>query len=283
MNVLSLFDGIGAGRVVLNNLNIKLDNYYSSEIDKDCIKILNNNWKDIIHLGDIKNWKNWNLDKIDLILAGSPCQDLSLIKNGNGLNGKKSSLFYEFIDIFNYYKPKYFLFENVKMKKEYENIISNSLEVKPILINSENFSAQTRERLYWTNFQFDLNLPINSDVLDNILDKDGDFDYYDVSYEFLSEEKVVCAKLDINGHDFLKRVNSRKHKCQTLTAVCGGNQEKKVYLNGKIRKLTPNEYEKLMGFPIDYTKGISKQKRYKTLGNSWQINTIEWLFKNYHP
>ena len=152
MNVLSLFDGISCGQIALNRVAIKIDNYYASEIDKDAITVTQFNYPNTIQLGDVKKLKGNMLPKIDLLIGGSPCQDLSKAKTeGKGLVGEKSSLFYEYLRLLNEVKPKYFLLENVVMKKDYRDIITKELGVNPILINSNLVSAQNRERLYWRN------------------------------------------------------------------------------------------------------------------------------------
>ena len=151
MNVLSLFDGMSCGQIALERANIKIDNYYASEIDKYAIKITQKNYPNTIQLGDINNWKEWNLSRIDLLVGGSPCQGFSIAGQGLNFDDPRSKLFFEYVDILNYYKPKYFLLENVKMKKEWQNIITEYLGVEAILINSALVSAQSRKRLYWTN------------------------------------------------------------------------------------------------------------------------------------
>ena len=119
MNVLSLFDGISCGMLALQRAGIKINQYYASEIDKYAIQISKKNFPEIIQLGDINNWENWKLPKIDLIMGGSPCTNLSNAGDRTGLEGSESSLFYKFVDIIKFYNPKYFLLENVKMKKEW--------------------------------------------------------------------------------------------------------------------------------------------------------------------
>jgi len=152
INVLSLFDGISCGMLALERAGIKVDNYFASEIDKYAIQISKKNYPDIIQLGDINNWQEWQLPKIDLIIGGSPCTNLSVAGNGEGLEGSESRLFYTFSAILKAYKPKYFLLENVRMKKEWQDIMTEEMGVEPVLINSSLVSAQNRERLYWANF-----------------------------------------------------------------------------------------------------------------------------------
>jgi len=154
MNVLSLFDGVSCGMVALQRAGIKADNYFASEIDKYSIQTSKKNYPNIIQLGDVKNWKEWSLPKIDLLLAGSPCQGFSISGKGLNFNDPRSKLFFEFVDILNFYKPKYFLLENVKMKGQWRDIITDYLKVDPIFINSNLVSAQNRPRYYWTNIPY---------------------------------------------------------------------------------------------------------------------------------
>lgn len=150
MNVLSLFDGISCGRVALERAGIKVDKYYASEIKEDAIKVSKDNYPDIIQVGDITKLKGEDFKDIDFIIGGSPCQSFSIAGNREGFNGK-SKLFWEFVRLLKEIKPKYFLLENVKMKKEWQDVISKELGVKPININSKLVSAQLRNRFYWTN------------------------------------------------------------------------------------------------------------------------------------
>jgi DNA-cytosine methyltransferase len=155
LNVLSLFDGISCGRVALERAGIPITNYYASEIDKYAIQISKKNWPDIIHLGDINDFLTglnvWPEAGIDLIIGGSPCQGFSFAGKQLAFDDPRSVLFWKFVEIVNYYKPKYFLLENVRMKKEYLQVITDALGVEPICINSSLVSAQNRVRYYWTN------------------------------------------------------------------------------------------------------------------------------------
>lgn len=157
MNVLSLFDGISGGRVALERANIPVEKYYASEIDKYAIQVAQKNYSDIIQLGDINNWHEWDIDwkSIDLVIGGSPCQGFSNAGKGLNFDDPRSRLFFVFTDILNHIRvqnPKVlFLLENVKMKKEWVNVISSYLGVEPVEINSSLVSAQNRQRLYWTN------------------------------------------------------------------------------------------------------------------------------------
>jgi len=144
--------------------------YYASEIDKYAIQVTQKNFPDTIQLGDIRKVQAGDLPQIDLLVAGSPCQDLSFAGKGKGLiDGERSNLFFEFCRLYQELKPKYFIVENVKMKKEYQDIISDNLGVQPIEINSNIFSAQNRKRLYWTNISLDSLPPDKGILLKDIL------------------------------------------------------------------------------------------------------------------
>ena len=151
-NVLSLFDGMSCGQIALNQLKIKYNNYYASEIDKYAIQITQKNYPNTIQLGDITKLNKSNLPKdVYLLMGGSPCQGFSNAGKGKAFDDPRSALFWHFVRILKLVKPKYFLLENVVMKQEYQDIITGALGVKPIKINSALVSAQNRVRLYWTN------------------------------------------------------------------------------------------------------------------------------------
>lgn len=151
MNVASLFDGIACGRVALKRAGIHVSNYYASEIDPYAIQIANKNFPDIWQVGDVLYLTSKKLPKIDLLIGGSPCQGFSIAGKKLNFNDSRSKLFFEFVRLKKECKPKWFLLENVKMKKEWQDIISKYLGVEPIEINSSLVSAQNRKRLYWTN------------------------------------------------------------------------------------------------------------------------------------
>lgn len=151
MNVLSLFDGMSCGMIALDRLGIKVDNYYASEIDKYAIQVSQANYPDIIQVGDITKLDLSTLPKIDLVMGGSPCQGFSFAGKQLAFDDPRSALFFEFHKAISYLQPKYFLLENVRMKKEYLDIISEYMGVEPIFINSSLVSAQSRQRYYWTN------------------------------------------------------------------------------------------------------------------------------------
>jgi len=279
MNVLSLFDGISCGQIALSKLGVKVDNYFASEIEKTSIKVTQTNFPNTIQLGDVCAVNADTLPKIDLLIGGSPCTSFSgAVSNNSGFDGK-SKLFFEFLRLLKETNPTYWLLENVEMKKEWEDVITNHLGVNPVHINSDKFSAQSRARVYWTNIPLSDTLPSCDLLLKDVLESNvADKYFYKESFDYVNQN-VVEAILNIKGHDILKRVNSKNAKCQCLTAVCGGNQQKKVIDGDKVRKLTPMEYERLSGIPDNYTSMVSDSARYKAIGNGWEVNTIAWLLK----
>ena len=296
INVLSLCDGMSCGQIALKELNIDVDNYYASEIDKNAIKVTQDNFPNTIQLGDVialsedeKALKE--LPKIDLIMFGFPCRSLSNATAGrkeynNGLKGV-SGIFYNCLKIMNWLKVNNnydikFLIENVNSNNKKDlNIVSELVGVAPVLINSNLFSAQDRERLYWTNIEIDP-LPISCDkVLKDIMDKDVKEEYfYKQDFVYHGDEKKVCATLNIKGHDILKRVNNKEFKSPTLTSCRGGNTQKKVFDNGKCRKLTENEYRKLQTIPDWYIMNVAKSHIYNMCGDGWTIEVIKHILKN---
>jgi len=190
MNVLSLFDGISCGRIALERAGIKVDKYYASEIDKYAIKVTMANYPDTIQLGSVTEVKGENLPKIDLLIGGSPCQGFSFAGKQLNFEDERSKLFFEFVRLLRECKPKYFLLENVKMKKEYQDVITEHLGVEPIEINSALVSAQNRKRLYWTNIP-EVTQPEDRDVML----KDIVHEYVDaIEFEELAEYIVPFDK-----------------------------------------------------------------------------------------
>ena len=302
INVLSLFDGLSCGNVALEKAGIKV-NYYASEVDKWAIQIANKNYPGIIQLGDVLGVKAKDLPKIDLLIGGSPCQDLSFAGKGKGLiEGDRSSLFYQYVRLLKECKPKYFLLENVRMKQEYQDIISDLLGVQPIKINSSLVSAQNRVRLYWTNIP-NVTQPKDKGLkLKDILEIDGYVDRdkshcLDANYfkggnlksyfekhrrQLVFSDSGLChvGDADIKANQSTKRVYHPEGKSPTLTTMGGGHREPKVNTSETTyRKLTPLECERLQTIPDGYSEGVSNSQRYRMLGNSWTADIIAHLFK----
>ena len=181
MNVLSLFDGMSCGMIALDRLGIKVDKYYASEVDKYAIQVSQNNYPEIIQVGDVCNIKAEDYQDIDLILAGSPCQGFSFAGKQLAFDDPRSSLFFEFVRLLKEIKPKYFLLENVNMKKEFLDVISEQVSacypelpfgIERIKINSALVSAQNRVRWYWTNIPEITQPEQRGIVLRDILEKE---------------------------------------------------------------------------------------------------------------
>ena len=290
MNVLSLFDGMSCGMIALERSGINVDNYFASEVDKYAIKVSEKNYPSIKQIGNVLDYEQWNLPEIDLLIGGSPCQDLSRIKSkdGKGLDGEKSKLFYTYFHALLKFKPKYFLLENVVMAKEYEDIITKLLGVEPILLDSGDFSAQNRPRLYWTNINFDKSKKNSNLKIHHIMElgKIEEKYYIKDPYKWHGMKNKIVANLnthDENGKrkymDTTSRVYNINHKSPALTAVCGGGQHKKIYDGVGIRRLTPLEYERLQTVPDGYTDCVSDSQRYKMLGNGWTVDVIAHIFE----
>lgn len=284
MKVLSLFDGISCGQIALERAGIPVEVYYASEIDRYAISVTQKHYPNTVQLGDVSqiDFKQFE-GEIDLLIGGSPCQSLSIVqsKTRQNLDGK-SKLFFEYVRALETIRPKYFLFENVaSMKDECKQAISECLGVEPIFINSNCFSAQDRPRYYWTNINVNTsNLTESNLCLLDILQKDVPEKYfYTQPYDYLGD-KQVCAKLHVNGHDILKRVHSPNFKCHTLTTFSGGNTQKKVLDNGRARKLTPLEYERLQTLDDNYTDILSDTQRYNVCGNGWTVDVIKYIFEH---
>jgi len=204
MNILSLFDGMSCGRLALDRLGIKVDKYYASEIDKYAIQVSSANYPDIIQIGDVCDVKGEDYPDIDLVLAGSPCQGFSFAGNQLAFDDPRSALFFEFVRILKEVKPKYFLLENVKMKKEFLDVISEQVGVEPILINSALVSAQNRLRYYWTNIPGVEQPEDRGIVLRDILETEPD-EKYDISEAKV--DRVLNAK---RGKGFFYNEDSEK-------------------------------------------------------------------------
>ena len=213
MNVLSLFDGISCGRVALDKAGINVGKYYASEIDKYAQQVSDKNWPDIIRMGDVTKWREWDIDwrSIDLVLAGSPCQGFSFAGKQLAFNDPRSALFFEFVNIYKHIKelnPKVkFLLENVRMKQEYQDIITGLLGVEPVKINSSLVSAQNRVRLYWANWEFEQ--PEDKGIiLKDVLQDDV---IIDIKY-YLSNEQVEKIDFSNLNKDFKTNVKVLGHR-----------------------------------------------------------------------
>lgn len=288
-NVLSAFDGISGGQCTLRDLGIKINKYYASEIEPNAIAITQKNFPNTIQLGDVKGVFGKDLDKIDLLIGGSPCQSLSIASRSkdSGLVSGKSTIFYEYVRLLKDVKPTYFLLENVaSMKKKDKDEISKELGVQPILINSKLFSGQLRSRLYWTNIPQRKIVPTQDININDILD-DGYSerkkaycitatysracvqDYFLFGQRQMVFKKPVTLSYQEEDITFDSEVDgviesiTEKRKIAyyetdgttyRIDKKAKNIELQKEKINKVMRKLTVNECEKLQCLPVDYTK-----------------------------
>lgn len=340
INVISFFDGKSCGRYCLQQAGIKVKNYYASEIDPYAIKVSKQNWPDIKHIGDVEKIDIDNIkfpgrttivykggviflnDNIDLVIAGSPCQGFSNAGLGMNFEDPRSKLFWNFVHLLRQVQmgnPNVLFFlENVKMKKEWRDIISKELGVEPILLNHETLSPTQRSRYYWTNIPILEQPTTNNLVVNDILENE-------VSYKYLITQKALARGLrktyskprfnpekmgtmntknnsgqmsidagttliqvgladDIKGYESKRRVYDPKGKCPTLLTHQGGHHHAKIALDDELwRRLTPIECERVHGLPDNYTNHVSETQRYRMIGNGWECRGVIELFKNINP
>lgn len=299
MRVLSLFDGICCGHLALERAGIKIDSYDAYEIEKNAIKATETNFPDVVQHGDvtIEDFTKYK-GKIDLLIGGSPCTNLSMAGNGQGLKGSQSKLFYEYARAIKEAQPKYFLLENVIMKKEWEDIITNILGVEPIEINSSLVSAQNRRRLYWTNIP-NVTLPEDKNItLEDILEDIEFSNPAAIRGRRLNKATIVGRRLDKNGHRKdtdktipitqcleVRATNTDKSNCLTtvdkdnvLTTLPIGRHPDAFKNNLPFRYYTTKEMCRLQTVPDDFLNMIPDSAARKALGNGWTVDVIAHIF-----
>ena len=247
MNVLSLFDGMSCGQIALDKLGIKVDRYYASEIDKYAIQVAQKNYPNTIHVGDVTKIKGDDFGDIDLLIGGSPCQGFSFAGKQLNFDDPRSVLFFEFVRLLKELKPKYFLLENVKMKKEYQDVISKYLGCEPLLINSSLVSAQTRKRLYWTNIP-NVSQPEDKGIILKDIIESGCVDD-----RMMNKNKSHCLTARYAGAVWWKSIERRQRTMISIEEV-----------NGKLRhrEATKKGYaEAAEGEGLDLTFPTSKTRR----------------------
>ncbi len=303
VRVLSLFDGMSCGQLALQRAGIKVDKYYASETDKYAIQVTQANFPNTIQIGDVKAINPEDYLDIDLIIGGPPCQGFSFAGKQLAFDDPRSALFFEFIRILKEVKPKYFLLENVRMKQQFQDVITEQVsacypdhkgndlfdsKIEPILINSASLSAQSRQRLYWTNIP---NVKQPEDlgiVLKDILEDEVEKHY--LAGKNLIENYQGGNQLNPN---YKSQANTIHDKNKKSGAICAGTHG---YANGYVetkpikvgmnienlswRKLTPLEVERLQTVPDNYTNHVSNTQRYKMLGNSFTVEVIAHILNN---
>lgn len=286
MRVLSLFDGMSCGQIALNRIGITPEVYYASELKRHAIDLTQHNYPATIQLGDVRGLdesKLKSLGHIDLLTSGSPCQDFSgLNPNQNGLEGNKSSLFYEFLRILEYIKPKYFLLENVKMPPKYRHQISKYLGVDPIRINSSLVSAQQRDRLYWTNIG-----PNSSDLFGHKHSQipkpnDKQIKLQDIlTWGYTDMDKAWClvTKYRSKTPQFLHNQYTAHYNQKY------GNRYNLIFNspdfdpNKGFRLFNQTEMERLQTVPEGYTSWLTPTKAHDVLGDGWTVDVIAHILR----
>jgi DNA-cytosine methyltransferase len=321
LNVLSLFDGMSCGRIALENCGVKVDKYFAAEIDKHAMKVSTANYPDIVQIGDVTkaSYKDgvlttengdFEVDRIDLLIGGSPCQGFSMAGKMLAFDDPRSMLYFQYERLLAEIRvgnpDAKFLLENVKMKQEYKDLITERLGVQPIAINSHLVSAQNRYRLYWTNIE-GVEVPNDCEIyLKDILQDEVDEKY------FIKDGRLKWLQNfgEVKSRDGYVAFNPNKAKCLTVRGEPSWNttyivqwphgtnkgglraldgktpsmtvsswEADNLLLNeGMVRKLTPEECETLQTVPKGYTKFVSDSQRYKMLGNGWTVNVIEQFF-----
>ena len=299
MNVLSVFDGLSCGQIALNRVGIKYDKYFASEVDKHAIKVTQHNYPNTIQLGDVTKVKGSDLPKIDLLFGGSPCQGFSFAGKQLNFDDPRSKLFFEFVRLKNELQPKYFLLENVVMKQEFQDVITEYLGVEPIKINSNLVSAQTRERLYWTNIP-NINQPEDFGItLNDILEDIGvNGEVFDRTK--LNKATILGRRLNEQGKrdDYNKNIPisqclevraSNRDKSNCITTVAKDNVLTTMPIGRHVdafkkklpfRYYTIKEYCRLQTVPDDYFDGVASENQIrKMIGNGWTVDVIAHIFK----
>ena len=286
MKVLSLFDGISCGMVALERAGIHVDRYVAYEIEPNAIKISKKNYPQIEHCGDVTTADFTQYQGFDLLIGGSPCQDLSVAKiGGKGLAGEKSNLFYQYLRALEETRPKFFMLENVaSMKNSERDTISKLLGVQPVTINSNLVSALERNRHYWTNIP-GISIPNDKGLLfSDVMEANAEERFYfsEKSYESMrkimqrSEEKGLgfrSGNIEPPHAEKFKNLDANYHK------GCDGKRSMIREADGRLRMATPTEAERLQTLPDGYTSGISNTQRFKCLGNGWTVDVIAHIFK----
>lgn len=298
ITVLSLFDGMSCGRIALEKLGYTNITYYASEIDKYAMQVSSHNYPDIIHIGDVSKVSyhdgilytengDYEVDNIDIIMGGSPCQGFSFSGKGLNFDDPRSKLFFELHRLIQEINPKYFLVENVVMTKENESVFNEYLDVEPIQFNSSLISAQNRRRLYWTNIPNVGELKDKKLSFSDVMEHGAKNVYYVTPkmWNWIGRNPKRMGKFKIydkNSLDKMQMLEASHHK-GISNQRCFAIRDK-----NKLRYISPLECERLQTVPDHYTlvlnedgkQLVSNSQRYKMLGNGWTVDIITHILKN---
>lgn len=267
---------MSSGQIALERIRIKVDNYFASEIDPHALKVTQENFPNTIQLGNVTKWKDWDLPDVDIVIGGSPCQGFSFSGKCLNFDDPRSKLFFEYADVVKHVKPQYFLLENVKMKQEYQDIISEYLGVEPIEINSSLVSAQNRERLYWTNIS-NVKQPKDKGInLVDILESDKYINPAAIRGRKLTGEEKTTQCLEVRSK-YTNKSNclTTVAKDNVLTSLPSGRYIDPFNNHLPFRYYTVKEYCRLQTVPENYfTDKVSDNQAMKMLGNGWTVDVI---------
>jgi site-specific DNA-cytosine methylase len=285
MNVVSLFNGMNTGRQALENCGFKIEKYYSSEIKPYAIELTQYHFPDTIQVGDVTKWCEWDIDwsKIDLILSGSPCQDLSAAGKRAGINGSRSSLFFVFVEILEHIKslnPNVLFFqENVGSANKLDiGIMSRALGVYPVRINSELVVAASRDRYYWSNIRTKEDGMFGDVITDIPQPKDRNIMFQNILIEGYTDRKKARAVLESEERQLTNKDKLYKRYMELgMINIVFDNPE--FLPNENLRILNKIELCRLQGFPDNYCDILTRNKAASLLGDGWTLPIIEHIFK----
>ena len=283
MNVLSLFNGMSTGHTALDNVGIKVNKYYSSEIKPHAIELTQHHYPDTIQVGDVTKWEDWDIDysTIDLVLSGSPCQDLSIAGKRAGIDGNKSSLFFVFVDILNHIKKLnpnvLYLQENVGSASRGDiGIMSRALGVYPVRINSKLVTAQMRDRYYWSNIKTKPDGLFGDLVTDIPQPKDKKILLQGIlEYGYSMQPKANCLLESESRPLRSNRRRFRRWKVGAFVTIIFTKKPISPFFN---RGLTQKELERLQGFEDGWTNILNRNDSASLLGDGWTLPIIEHIF-----
>lgn len=299
MNVLSLFDGMSCGRIALERAGVEVTNYFSSEIKDYAIKVADENYPIDRNkrLGDITKINGYKLPKINLLIGGSPCQDFSgANKTRLGDKGLKSGLFYEYVRLLEETNPEYFLLENVRMKKEHQNIISELLGVEPIVINSQLLAPHLRHRLYWTNINVieqpeDKQLNLNDFLINGYSDREKARTLLESDSRPLTTPIKMCHRYFNTGfttlifkskehYESIKKDFDSKYKGKSAKEIDSLIIGEDLTIYEGVRYMNNRERESCQTIPSGYTDSLSQNDAACILGDGWTVDVIAHILKN---
>lgn len=281
MKVLSLFDGISCGMIALDRAGIKVERYVAYEIDENAIKVSKKNYSQIEHCGDVTTADFTQYQDFDLLIGGSPCQDLCGMGSRKGLQGEKSGLFFHFVRALKEMKPKYFLLENnASMTKINRDIISNYMGCEPVLINSAAFSAQNRKRLYWTNIPIKKYKPKNifiKDILENTVIREN---VTDKISKYVFSGKYAGRKIEKTTKGSIRTIEQKSRTIGTCSYDISSNAGVCFKIDNEYYKPNQIEFERLQTLPDGYTAILPIKKAVFGIGNGWTVDVIAHIFSS---